>query len=253
MTMRILLLPLALAPLAAQARPHDMIVGIDEKAVWGADGVPANGAGGPRCAAGDGHGGHAAPDRPRHHPARELGVRPADQPADHPERAAGPGGGLGDQRAGRGRQVDRGADRQAVRDRPRRHAAGLDQHPQQSAASPRAWRSTPPAPWRWWPTGPARASRCSASTARTSSRWPSCRWATRSSPSPSRRTASAPSRPRTSPTRSPCSASTAPASPPTRRRTSRSAPASTTWTSRRTANTSSPTTRAWLAMAPARR
>ncbi len=43
MNIRILLLPFGLLPLAAQASPHDLIVGIDEKAVWGPDGIPVNG------------------------------------------------------------------------------------------------------------------------------------------------------------------------------------------------------------------
>ena len=38
------LLPLLLAPLAAQASPRDIIIGIDEKAVWGAAGTPVIGA-----------------------------------------------------------------------------------------------------------------------------------------------------------------------------------------------------------------
>ena len=46
MNIRTLILPLALLPLAAHASPHDMIIGIDEKAVWGADGNPINSAGG---------------------------------------------------------------------------------------------------------------------------------------------------------------------------------------------------------------
>ncbi len=44
MNIRTMLLPLALLPVGALANPHDIIIGIDEKAVWGADGVPASGA-----------------------------------------------------------------------------------------------------------------------------------------------------------------------------------------------------------------
>lgn len=44
MTIRTWLLPLALLPLAAHANPHDILIGIDEKAVWGDAGVPVNGA-----------------------------------------------------------------------------------------------------------------------------------------------------------------------------------------------------------------
>ena len=43
MTIRTMLLPFALVPILAHASPHDIIVGIDEKAVWGAEGVPVNG------------------------------------------------------------------------------------------------------------------------------------------------------------------------------------------------------------------
>ena len=41
---RALLASALLLALAAHASPHDMIVGIDDKAVWGPDGVPVNGA-----------------------------------------------------------------------------------------------------------------------------------------------------------------------------------------------------------------
>ena len=44
MNIRTLLLPLLLLPLAAQASPHDIVIGIDEKAVWGPEGIPVNGA-----------------------------------------------------------------------------------------------------------------------------------------------------------------------------------------------------------------
>ena len=43
MTIRNALLPLTLVPMLAHASPHDIIVGIDEKAVWGAEGIPVNG------------------------------------------------------------------------------------------------------------------------------------------------------------------------------------------------------------------
>lgn len=48
MNIRTLLLPLALLPTAlmppgAQASAHDIVIGIDEKAVWGPDGIPVNG------------------------------------------------------------------------------------------------------------------------------------------------------------------------------------------------------------------
>ena len=43
MTIRTMLLPFALVPILAHASPHDVIIGIDEKAVWGAEGVPVNG------------------------------------------------------------------------------------------------------------------------------------------------------------------------------------------------------------------
>ena len=46
MKIRTLLLPLALLPVVAQASPHDMLIGIDAKAVWGPDGIPVNSAGG---------------------------------------------------------------------------------------------------------------------------------------------------------------------------------------------------------------
>jgi DNA-binding beta-propeller fold protein YncE len=44
MNIRTMLLPLMLLPAAAAASPHDIIIGIDEKAVWGADGNPVSGA-----------------------------------------------------------------------------------------------------------------------------------------------------------------------------------------------------------------
>ena len=46
MTMRALLLSAILLPLAAHAGPKDILIGIDEKAVWGENGVPVNGPGG---------------------------------------------------------------------------------------------------------------------------------------------------------------------------------------------------------------
>ena len=46
MRFRALLVSAVLLPLAAQASPQDLIVGIDEKAVWGPEGLPVNGAGG---------------------------------------------------------------------------------------------------------------------------------------------------------------------------------------------------------------
>ena len=112
------LLAACAGPAPAPGKPEYMVVGIDNKVIWGDDGKLQNLAPGKDAVTIVDIGTRSREPEDRRQPAAdELDLRPADQPGDHAERPARAGRQLDGLGRGR-RRLEAGAGQQALRDRP---------------------------------------------------------------------------------------------------------------------------------------